>query len=191
MQRIGKIGSVVEPIITPKAKRLVVEVPIYFNQYIPGVEDGSLEVIGVFFDELAERVNEMALKDVTREGTPTQGKGMMVEVLGKLFTDRYKDKKDGRLIKITKMYVFDVCYPNIYGKAKNTTNTTLPTTPPVTQTVQQPSNQPQPQQVQPQTQVVVQENANTELPPVPNITGHSHVNDADDPLASYNQLVNQ
>ena len=114
MQRIGRIGTIVEPTITPKAKRLVVEVPIYFNQYIPGVKDATLEVMAVFLDERAERLNEMASKHM-KDDVPTQGKGMMVEVLGKLFTHKYKDNKDGRIIKITKMYIYDVTYPNMYG----------------------------------------------------------------------------
>lgn len=174
MQRVGKIGSVVEPIITPKAKRLVAEAPIYFNQYIPGVEDGSLEVIGVFFDDLAEKLNEMAQKDTTKDGKPTQGKGMMVEVLGKLFTERYKDKNDGRIIKKTKMYIYDVCYPNLYGKPRNTNNQTSQSNPQSQQQVVNIEN------------AVVQTQYASEKEPV-----YTPMKEPDDPLSSYNQFVNE
>lgn len=125
MQRIGRLGKEVEPRLTPKAKRLVVEVPIYFNQYIPGVEDGSLEVLAVFWDDKAERINDMAEKH-RKDDQPTEGKGMLVEVLGKLYTHRYHDR-DGRLVKITKMYVYDVSYPNQFGQGRANTQESTPT----------------------------------------------------------------
>lgn len=119
MQKVGRLGSIVEPIITPKAKRLVVEVPIYFPQYIPGRKNSSFDVMAIFFDEVAERLNDMAQKDMNKDGELTQGKGMLVEVLGRLFTDKWEDKDTKRIIKITKMYVYDVSYPSIFSSPKN------------------------------------------------------------------------
>lgn len=164
MQRVGRIGSTVEPTITPKAKKLVVEVPIYFNQYIPGVDDATLEVIGVFLDERAERLNDMAQKDMKND-QPTQGKGMMVEVLGKMWTHKYKDKDTGRIVKQTKMYIYDVTYPNIYGNTRKNQST------PDKKTNEEPSN---------------------ESPPSnPSKPRFEPSKEPDDPVESYQQFVKQ
>jgi len=122
MQRIGRIGTEIEPIITPKAKRLVVEAPIYFNQHIPGVKDGTLEVMGIFLDDKAEKINEMAQQRDEKYNLEAQGRGMLVEVLGKLYTHKYENNA-GIIVKQTRMHIYDVAYPTIYTNELTNVNT--------------------------------------------------------------------
>jgi len=184
MQRIGRIGKEIEPIITPKAKRLVVETPIYFNQHIPGVKDGTLEVMGIFLDDKAEKINEMAYERDEKYNLEAQGKGMLVEVLGKLYTHKYKNNA-GITVKQTRMHIYDVAYPTIYTNELTNSSVPADSTAIATSTTSQSTNTANAGQSTntANTGQLTNSSSTSSKTPV-----YEEIEELDDPLETYNQI---
>jgi len=125
----GRIGTVVSPeIVKLKSggQTVKVEVPVFFNGYVPGAGQSTLETWVTIWGERATWLHEQAEKhERTVDGvtTKTEGKGMLMDFVCYIYTNTYNDKKSNRMVAV------DVTFPSgIFSSAEGTTSTQTTTT---------------------------------------------------------------
>ncbi|QST02913.1 hypothetical protein IMZ31_20405 (plasmid) [Pontibacillus sp. ALD_SL1] len=83
-----------------------VNVPIFFNMYVPIVEQTSLDLYATFWGDKALWIAEEAKKD-TKNNALTGGKGMKKFLIGYPYTEEYNNKK------YNKFYVVEALHEEV------------------------------------------------------------------------------
>lgn len=107
---IGTEVSVRSVQLKAGGKATVAQLPVFFNGYVPGVGKTAKESFVTLWRDKAEWLFEQAQKHSKKDGTETNGKGMMMEFVCYEHTEEYQ--KDGEKRKTTKLIVADIKYAN-------------------------------------------------------------------------------
>lgn len=101
----------------------VVEVPVFFNGYIPGIGKTAFESFVTVWGEKAEWLAQQAAKHTKKDNSPTNGKGMPMDFVCYVHTHKYE--KDSKEIKVTKTIAIDVKFTSsAFSSTTSTTSTT-------------------------------------------------------------------
>lgn len=99
----------------------VVEVPVFFNGYIPGIGKTAFESYVTIWGDKAEWLSQQAAKHTKKDNTATYGKGMPMDFVCYIHTHKYK--KDGQEIKVTKTVAVDVKFTSSVFSSTASTST--------------------------------------------------------------------
>lgn len=110
ISEMGVIAREVQLKTTPKGYS-VVEIPVFFNDYTPGVGKTTLEAIVTLWGDKAKWLAGEAAKHEKKDGTKTNGKGMPMFFVGYSYTDKYNGKNGE--VKQTRINAVDVLYGTV------------------------------------------------------------------------------
>lgn len=107
----GVIAREVELKTTPKGHK-VVEVPVFFNDYIQGVGKTTWEARVTLWGDKAQWLFDQAQKHEKKDGTQTKGKGMPMFFVGNSYTHKYKNNQNVE-VRENRVNVFEVSYSEV------------------------------------------------------------------------------
>lgn len=124
-QATGVIGTEIkEPrdVDTRIGKTKVLDIPVFFNGYVPGIKKTALETYVTLWGDRANWLYEKAQNHTKKDGPATKGRGMAMDFICYVYTDKYI--KDGVEVKQAKIVAADVKYPqSVFGPSTRGENT--------------------------------------------------------------------